>query len=477
VWRADGGGVVVHAGDGVWIDGAWRAAGQRLGGALYPAAPPRARPAATPATAAEGVAILEACRLWRYEDAIGPELVCGMIGAAALGGAPFHRAHMLISGRYGTGKSWLMDLIAAALGAGAQPLGNDVTPASLYQAFTGEARALILDESEDDSRDAGRVGKVIELLRRMATGSGAEVRRGSAAGKHVAYHVTGSAVLAATLAPAMKPPDRSRITQVRLAPLPAHKEAAGGAELALAAIARAAASSAALRARAIAGWPRFLDTFGVYRARFLETGLAPRDANQGATLMAGRDLLIADEVPIADTVIDEVQRFAPLVNWAAENAGEGEGQQALVQLVTYPVDLWRGGDRLTVADLIWRAYFDSAEAGMYRKRLPALGLRAEGGRRPGMTAAAAPPRELWIANDNVFLRKVYGGTRWEGRWKEGLRDLDGARGCAAPKKYQGVNQRFTIIPEAYLPAEDDPEFAAGAGRLDDGLEDGDVPLA
>ena len=114
--------MIVHSGDALRIGGRWEPTGQKIGGVLYAAAPKVARPAKRAAGPEVGRALLAVLQRWRYESDIGADLVLGYIGAANLGGAPSWRAHMICNGPRGCGKSWLTEVVAAALGAGAQTL-------------------------------------------------------------------------------------------------------------------------------------------------------------------------------------------------------------------------------------------------------------------------------------------------------------------------------------------------------------------
>jgi len=434
--------LIVHAGDGLLVDGDWLPAGAMLGGAIYPARPPVARPAKTPAGAEAGAKLLEAVRLWRWTRPEEAEIWLGWLGQAMLGGAPRWRAHLMVTGARGSGKTWLANLAAAALGAGAHPQRNNFTEAFLRQALTGEARALILDESEPDAY--GRAQAVVEMLRRMSEGEGLRAGRGSPEGRAQSFQVVGSAYLSSILHVPLSPQDKSRIAELQLQPLDTGEGASADAERAEAAIAAAGEASAGLRARAIAGWPRFLESFAAYRAAAMGGGLDARQADQLATLLAGRDLLLADVAADSDTAAEEVERFAFLSEAAKESEEEdGEGWQCLRHLYSHPIDLWTAGERVTVARVAAEALFDPA-AGQRKRVLESHGMKA--------VQHDGEPILLVANQRHEGLARIFGRTRWaDGVWAQALRYLPGVEPWPRTVRMDGVAYRATALTRDYIP--------------------------
>lgn len=467
VWRA-GGGLLVHCGDVLITTEPAETlpAGRKIDGVLYPSAPPIARPAKEPAAAAAGKKLLKALRLWNFRDKdIGPELVCGFIGAAFLGGAPAWRPHVLVIAKHGSGKSWLAEFQEAVLGAGAHPLQNNYSEAGLRQALTGEARAILLDEAEAVGVNS-RVRAVIELLRHVSGGQGSRAVRGTTGGKAMGYQVTGCAFLCAILPPPLSPQDRSRIMTLELAPIDSGEEAGRDRERVQAAMEWARAHSAALRARAIGAWPLFLDAFGRYHAALLARGCSMRQADQLGTLLAGRDALIHDVAPDTDSAEAEVERFAHLIDVLKQDDEDGEGEQCLNHLMSWPTDLWRSGDRRTVGELVANAR--QSTGSLDREALPRIGLRVQDWRKPGQNW-------LIVANQHVGLDRIFAGTRWEGgAWATALRYLDNAKAWGA-ERFAGAVSRGTGLPDFWLPHPERVETAdPDAEKTSQQLADGDT---
>ncbi len=451
VWRTDSGRLVVHTGDGLATLDAdaclglargkaaldWQHAGQLIEGGLYAATSRCQRPAKTPAKSTSGAKVLDALRLWHYDNPLGADIILGFLGSALLGGAPSWRVHLLLSAQGGSGKTWLMNFLDAALG-GMGAYANDSTEAGLRQALTGETRVLLIDEAEGDEGSQGKVEGVIRLLRLMSSGAGANVMRGSAGGRAQSFQVTGCAVMAAILPPPLKPQDRSRICVINVMRPPSDKSTAQAAEKAAAAIKAVRQIAPGLRTRAISGWPRFQDTFSLYRAGLVERGLSGRNADTLATILAGRDLLLQDAIPDSDSIDADLELFAPFMASADEAEDEGEGQQCLTHLLTSSFDRWHQGERATVGELI----IDRRNDLLSRVGIKLLPVDEGLG--------------VLVANQHVGLARIFEGSKWsDGRWITALRYLEGAKPHTKPVKLSGACCRATMIPQKHLHSRDE----------------------
>lgn len=464
VWR-EGTAVVAHCGDALYADGEWGPSGVKRNGFIYRAAPPVPRHAAQPAVAEAGRDLLEAVRPWRFREEVGAELIVGFIGQAMLGGATRWRAHALVTGPRGSGKSWLLELVGAALGGAAHPVQTDFTEAGLRQSVTGEARAILLDESEQDTPGGrSRLQRLTELLRHTSGSDGARTVRGSVGGDARHFEVTGCFYITAILSEPLKPQDRARILEIELGPLARGVESSADADRVLAAIAEVRERSAGLRARGLYGWRRFHDTFAVYRGVFLAAGCDARQGDQYATVLAGRDLLMRDDVPCAEKAGEEVKRFAFLLQMVRLDEEEGEGAACLNHLFGSSVaGLWRSGELRTAGEII----LEAMEPGAFdvRRTLGKIGLRIENSHDRERAV-------LLVANNHPGLKKIVAGERWErGIWGPALRYLPGAFAWPVPARFAGTQQRATAIPAAFLPRPDESgeEGNAAGETLDDPL--------
>lgn len=463
VWVSASGDLIVHAGDALYVDRKWSSSGQYIDGTLYPAWPKIDRPALRPAKVTAGLRLMEIVRTrWRFKTPRGADLVVGWMGAAMLGGAPSWRAHFYLNGANGTGKTWFCNLVAATLGAGAHEPDNNTSEAGLRQSLTGEARAMIFDESEpgDGATGKGRIAEVIEVLRSISSGKGSRSTRGTSGHTARKFTVTGCAFLSSVLHAPLKPQDRARFMLAQLDTLPkpaTEREIALFVEGTRAAIAEMAAQSPFLRARAIAGWGFYQECFALYRAKFMAPkpsggGCSARAADQIATILAGRDLLCCDETPGADSLDQAIADFDFLIEAAEENDAEGEGQQCLTKLYSAPAELWRSGERYTVGEVVMRAMARETdrEGISFRRTIKRLGLRLE---------YLHDMPFLLVANNHEALAKIFHGSRWaDSGWSQALRMLDGVRPWEKSMRFSGTpRQRCTALHGEWLPGGDDED--------------------
>jgi len=443
VWRDPKLGVVAHCGDEIfYFEGGKRRrkrAGVHHGHAIYVAAPAIEPPTEQPATRDECRELMDQVReLWRYQAKHLGRLVFGFLAVALMGEAPSWRVHILLIGARGSGKSTLLKLIRAALGPQAN-YTNDPTEAGLRELLTDEARAIVYDEAGPGPGEQGsaRIGAIVGLLRRMAADEGAKSVRGSG-GQAKQYAMAGSAALAAANAPALDAQDRSRILEVDMLTadpdnLPAVEEAIDAAEK----------LSPALRARALAGFERFVQNLAVYRDALLASECDARQADQLGTLLAAAAMMCSDEPIAAEIAMRDVEGLAPVVaEYRAEDEEQSNARRCYSTLLSTAVEHWKGGAKSNIGRLVQLARDPSRMA--EREALAVYGLRLE--------ERADGAQELWIANSHRALERLFEGTPWAaGGHRRALMRLPGAEAGAVPRSFNGYKSRFIAIPERHLP--------------------------
>ncbi len=266
---------------------------------------------------------------WSFGDVADADLLFGFMGAAMLGGYPQWRAHTIVSGKHGIGKSKLGTLIMNCLGEQGISL-NDYTEAGLRQSLINEARTIWLDEGEPgvDNSVAHRMAQIIRLLRILSGGQGARVARGSSAGVAQNYTVTGCVMLTAINPPPLEPQDRSRIIQMNITKANALVQDVDFY------VEEAARRSTRLRARAILNVDKFIGAFDLYRKVLVEYGCDGRQADLFATVLAGRSFLLDDDVPQKDEAMKMVTLLkARLSSIFTEDAENSDGLRCLRHLL------------------------------------------------------------------------------------------------------------------------------------------------
>lgn len=484
VWRAGDGKLLVHVGDEV---GAvtpagitYRRAGCLEGGALYPGTYKIARPTEPPATKEDGGKLLRAFSLWNYADAIGPDLVLGWYGQALLGVAKPWNAHAAVRNDRGSGKTWLVCLLAAAFGDQARHQIHNTSEAGLRQMVSAEARALLLDEQEDDAGSGGAemIQRMLGIIRLMSSGDG-RIVRGTTEGDAREFVVNGCAFMAAILLPDLKPQDRSRITVLRLLKLTKGADP----ERVVRATEWAKKMSGAFRLRALLGAERYLADFATWRTAVVVAGCDARYADQYASLLAGRDLLLRDEPITAGEAKKEIEdRFADWIKVRLEeDAEQSEGSECLRRILYKAVNIGHGQIMSPAGMILAARQTRETAGGALMRRLQVYGLRLltveeiaatrarfraeEKKLDPALKAmlwagqGETPPGEiLLVARRHPELAKLLEGSRWEhNKWRDALEYLEGAAEWPGTMRIGGEATRCSAIPAWLLPVDDLPE--------------------
>tara|TARA_R110000868_G_scaffold29889_24_gene111145 strand:+ start:2041 stop:5007 length:2967 start_codon:yes stop_codon:yes gene_type:complete len=482
VWNVDNA-PMVHVGDAVWTKkGGWQPAGFVGAGGIYAAQPKIPRPAATPATADEAAGLMQRiAERWNFVEPWGADMAIGFLAQSYLGQAADWRAHMYCLAALGSGKSWLTGAITAALGGAANPSANNYTEAGLRQSLNGEARAILLDEAEPGDTTGHRIKAVIELIRHMSGLEGASVQRGSADGRAQSFHMTGAVWMASILQGRLAPQDRSRITTIHLGELTGAQKGPGGREATVELTADLRAASPALWARAIGGWPRFLENLAAWRSALDRSGCSPRQIDQVATLLAARDMMVSDRATDPSALSDEIDLLTPMLEEGAEEtSGSVEGEECWYHLLTSQSGLNRDGSQPTVARQILRAMeVNGANA---RQQIQSLGLRYIHLR---MKDREGVERDYgWgivVANQHEGVRRLFRGTRWgDDAWPGALGQLTG-HVKTKTVRIDGIPSKGIFVPKDYLPAlapgeRDHPDDPGPDGGADDGQYGGETDL-
>lgn len=478
-WAHDDGRLVLHCGDQVMIGPAALpgdvgvSADQVmcqvlrpgvLGRHVYPAAEPQPRPWDQAVDAAPAMTLLALLRTWAWKrPELDAHLMLCWIGAGLLGGALEWRPSAWVTGDKSTGKSTLHALIERLLGAHARVGGVSVSAASIWQTLGYSCLPVCVDqlEADEDNRQAKRV---IELARDAA--SGGVIMRGGADHNAVQFHARSCFLFSSVLIPPMRGAEKSRLAILELLPLP---EGAPAPVLDMGALGELGRK---LRRRLLDQWPRFVETFRVYRAALAAAGHGGRSGDQFGTLLACGDLLLSDAVPAEgdDGVQEWVAALAPAL------LPELLGQEAdHVKCVDY-LTSWSVETRGVIRPLAsWIAEAASRELDEHPPPDPML-LPSEIARqvrdRARTAAAVLLPLGLkvvcveaaWylaVANSHQGVQRIFGGSHWTGQsgavgvHVQALRRVPGARDAPSNLRFGAKAYRAVLVPlDAVLAPED-----------------------
>jgi hypothetical protein len=441
-WRGAGGELILHLGDRVLMDGELHPWGV-LDGMVYPAGPamlgpsPRG-PGGSGTQAAHQVLGLLQTWNWRHPS-IAPRLMLGWICAAMIGGALKWRPAVWPTGDRGTGKSTLLDACKPLLGPNAAVQTANTTAAGIRQAVMARSVPVLLDELEANDDGGDVVGKVIELLRQASSGSIG--LRGGADHKGQVFQIRSAMLATSIMVPPLRSQDRSRIAVLDLRPLDSARPMPDVRADRLHVLGQQ------LLRRMVDGWPELGARLETWRAQLeAHAGMDARGADQYGTLLACADLALSDQAPDGELLADVVGEG--LTNMLGELRADDvqDWRRAIDHMLTAPAEAYRGGDRLTLGELVGRAagHVAGIDADDANKALAHAGLRV------------VVQSGLWwlaVANQHQHLSRVYQNTIWAGRsgtsggWRQVMLRAPGA--LVPPNALRfgaGVSQRVVMLP-------------------------------
>ncbi len=442
-WLDEEGELVLHAGDAIWIDGDWQEPGRIDGRHVYPAGEPQPRPARKKAPIGpQGAAekLLELFRTWRWRRPdTDPELLLGWIAAAMIGGALDWRPMVWITGDKATGKSTLQSLIVKIMGGESALIAiADASAAGIWQKLGMSSLPVAIDEieAEEDNR---RSQAVIKLARLAA--SGGVVIRGGADHQSAEFKARSCFLFSSILVPPLPPQDRSRMAILEL-----------GALMSITAPTlkprELAEFGTQLRRRLLDNWSRYGETLERYRVALAGVGHTGRGADQFGTILACLDLLRFDTAPDNDSLDDWAEKLRPTAQELSDD--NADHYRCVQHLLTQTVDVFKGGRRRTVSELIEQAMGipdhegENPNVTEARKALGTLGLRVV-----GEMDGAAKAWFLAVANNHQGTANLFKGSHWSGGvWIQAWTRVTGARPSETSRHFAGANSRCWLLPLA-----------------------------
>lgn len=441
-WRTAEGGLLLHLGDRLLVDGRVLAWGER-DGLVYPAGAPMLGPSETAQSdgpdgpAAALLALLRTWN-WRHKE-IAPRLMLGWICAAMIGGALAWRPAVWPTGGTGTGKSTLITAIKHIFGPQASLATAQTTAAGLRQVLGFQTIPSLLDELEASEMQPEKVQQLVELLRLAS--SGAVAFRGGQDHTARQFTILTAPMATSIMVPPLPSQDRTRIAVLDLAPLP------GDAVKPDLRVERLQALGQALLRRMVDGWAQFDDRLVTWRAQLkAHAGMDERAQDQYGTLLACADLALHDHPPDGELLDDWVGASLQIMLGEMRADDETDWRRALDHLLTAPAESYRGGDRLTIGELVARAGGMAAGADdeAAQRALFSLGLRVD--MKNGVWWLA-------VANQHQALSRVFQGSIWAGRsnttggWRQVLMRVPGAMVPASAIRFgAGHQQRGVVVP-------------------------------
>lgn len=394
----------------------------------------------------DALRVRDAANTFQFASQEQRDIFLGWIGPGFFAGALKWRPHVYVTAPRGSGKSLLIAMGNAALGALGCAAGQDASAAYLRQSLNGRACAILIDEAEGGEN--GKVEAILELARCAADGEGAFSGRGTPGGIAQQFTFAGPIMLAGIQAPILAAQDRTRIAQLSL------KEGKPGTYTADALddlddlMASLKTRSGHLLRYMTGRWPIYRQTEKAYRWQLQDRlRTTPRFAMQAAALLAGYDTLLFEEIrPDTDLAV-RAREMLPALH-IAMTVDEGEPGEQVLQYLAAKTPMFLGLDgHKTVAGYLQDA-IGSTPNSQKRKQL----------RQMGLDLPKSAPEHFMIANINAGLEAIFAGTQWtNGRWQQPLKQLPDISPGKHPTNAFGGSTRVLLVPLGRIigPTEDD----------------------
>lgn len=447
-WRGEDGSLIFHCGKYLWKRGQLMLPGE-IEGYLYPACPQIPAPFAEPVPHAHNPApeLYRLLTSWNWRrDKVAALLVLGWIGAAMLGGALRWRPSIFVVGDKAVGKSTLQNLVCSIF----EPAilhATDTTPAGLYQTIGMDALPVAVDELENEAQ-AQKVKEIVRLARLAASGG---VRyRGGADHSAIQFQSRSCYLFAAINPPAMSAADRSRLGMLQLDKIKPRAEG----ERERPNLKAFDSLGPKLMRRLADAWDNFELTLEAYREALSLGGHDDRGQDQYGTLLACAHALMGDEgMEEAGWPIEDLSQWGEWLSTAGmEEHSENEENWYLCvrHLLTVRIDVWRGGSRTSIGQVIEAMKEGLVDGGPARELLEQAGVRLVTEKD---FRAAKPPLRSWglaVPNAGPGIGLVFKDTSWAGGvWSSALRqgppDVILVDPAYNRVRIAGVQQRSTII--------------------------------
>ena len=482
-WQDDDGNLVYHLGNRMIVGGE-EGPPRRIGRHIYPAYPPIPAPSDEPGP--DPVPdILEALATWKWtRPDEHPVLALGMLCVQMMGGALDWRPTFWISAPAGSGKSWLNDLFKHLHGAEGLVQSTDATKSGITSKLGHASLPVALDEVEPGDERSTKERDLVTLAR--VASSGGEWARGSSDQTGVGGKVFSAFTFSSIIIPGiMKPQDLQRLIRLELEVRPP------GWPKATLTPKTWRARGARLKRRLIDRWPLWREHLDAWRETLAQHGVAGRDADNWATVVAIAHLAMSSEIAEQAVRVSWAKKIAWMVADARPETNN-DAEAMLLHLLGRTFDIYRGGEQHSFAQWIAAAAnLPGAPAAILgrdtpgdatgdgtierlkraelaNKRLAKAGLRVSPVGQ-GMEA------QLFITNArNQWLDQVFAGTDWAGgAWSQSARRVPGATVPPHPLSLATIRQRGTQMPLrsipalAEFPADKDDEPAASGGYESD----------
>lgn len=438
----DNGAPVLHMGDHLLVEGVPTPIKDHKTRYIYEHKPPMEDDRnAQPATLDDARRVAEIFDMLNWDRPAHSVMACGWSVLAPICGALQWRPHVWLTGRRGSGKSYIQEqIIGPLLGHCALTVQSNSTEAGIRQTLAHDARPVVFDEAEaEDRQGQRRMQGAIELARQASSEGGSVIAKGSAGGRAVSYKARSMFLMGSVNVSLSQAADKSRFTVIQVRQPRKGREGSEDFDRLRRAVDDTLTSGfcAAIRARAYRMIPVIRHNAEVFAKAVSEHVEGERrTGDQYGALLAGYWCLRSDDK------LDESEAAAIVrqIDWSeAKDSEEASDEQRCLDEILQAqimVDTEFGNKSRSVGELVQIASngLDDHVVKMLMadESLRRHGIRVDGG-------------WMTVSDSHKALRKLMEDTPWHSGWGRLLVRLPGSESVKAAR-FAGSQTRATRIP-------------------------------
>ena len=380
---------------------------------------------------ADASEILKICLSLSWKGKHSGYMLAGWIVTALIGGALRWRSHVFLTGEKGSGKSWVLEsIVRPLLGGLGLSLDGGTTEARLRRDLGGNARPIVMDESEGETKKDRLLMEQVLMLARKSS-SGATIANA------IGRYVMRSSFCFAAINPRIvqgADKDRNTLMQLSVNRGPTARDDFKALERrVLNAITEK--SSSALLARCLHNLPVILKNIETFSDVLAEQEGSKRFGDQHGTLIAGAFSLTSSKEISREDAAEWCKRHD--WNWARSDNVMSDPENLLEFILDARI---RHDDR---------GMNREAQVGRLIERV----MNSDGLDRDVATAALldhgmkVDHEFLYIATPSNPMREILKETAWSGSYKQSLEGLEGVSQEGKQVRFtRGIRKRCIAIP-------------------------------
>ena len=440
----DGGRKVVHLGESMLVDGELFKPG-KLGSSryIYEAKAGMDIRRAAPANISKANRLVQLCETLSWESELSADLLAGWIVLAPICGILKWRPHIWVTGSAGSGKSTVTkDIVSPMVGHFALKVEGTTTEPAIRQSMGRDARPVIFDEADAESKqDEERIQRIINLAR--VSSSGGSVSKGGANGKPTDFNVRSCFFFSSINTSITHHADEGRISKLVI-----RKDESDQAEdnygriLSLVSELMHEEYAGEMFARSIKYLSVIEENCRIFTTAAARVFKNRRAADQIGTLLAGRYLCNSNRK------IDQkaAEEWIGGRSWNDHTAlGTSSDEMRLLTMLCSRIV------RVSSATGTKEISIGEAIVGIARQGAAAPFLIDDGIRVLANLGIKVIREEFVVANVSPSLSKLLEGTTWSRDWKRPLRMVPGASVSPKPVYFTpGLFERATVLPVSLI---------------------------